>query len=49
MRRGEGKEDTYLTEAKLSLLLRAVDFPGGAGSKESACQCRRHKSHGFHP
>ena len=22
-------------------------FPGGAGSKESACQCRKCKSHGF--
>ena len=24
-------------------------FPGGASSKESACQCRRHKKHGFDP
>ena len=24
-------------------------FPGGAGSKEPACQCRRHKRHGFNP
>ena len=25
------------------------DFPGGASGKESACQCRRHKRHGFNP
>ena len=25
------------------------DFPGGASGKESACQCRRHKRHGFDP
>ena len=24
-------------------------FPGGAGSKELTCQCRRHKGHGFNP
>jgi len=24
-------------------------FPGGAGGKESACQCRRHKRCGFDP
>ena len=23
-------------------------FPGGTSGKESACQCRRHKRHGFH-
>ena len=23
-----------------------MDFPGGAGGKEPACQCRRHKSGG---
>ena len=23
------------------------DFPGGASGKEPACQCRRHKRHGF--
>ena len=26
-----------------------VGFPGGASGKESACQCRRHKRHGFNP
>ena len=25
------------------------DFPRGARGKESACQCRRHKRHGFYP
>ena len=25
------------------------DFPGGASGKESSCQCRRHKRHGFDP
>ena len=24
-------------------------FPGGANGKEPACQCRRHKRHGFNP
>ena len=24
-------------------------FPGGASGKEFACQCRRHKRHGFKP
>ena len=24
-------------------------FPGGAGGKEPACQCKKHKRHGFHP
>ena len=24
-------------------------FPGGASGKEPACQCRRHKRHGFNP
>ena len=26
-----------------------VGFPGGASPKEPACQCRRHKRHGFDP
>ena len=26
-----------------------LGFPGGAGGKESACQCRRHKGCGFNP
>ena len=24
-------------------------FPGGDGVKDPACQCRRHKRHGFYP
>ena len=24
-------------------------FPGGSSGKEPACQCRRHKRHGFDP
>ena len=24
-------------------------FPGGPSGREPACQCRRHKRHGFHP
>ena len=26
-----------------------MGFPGGASSKESTCQCRRHKRHRFNP
>ena len=26
-----------------------LSFPGGANGKEPACQCRRHKRHGFSP
>ena len=26
-----------------------LGFPGGASGKEPACQCRRHKKHGFNP
>ena len=26
-----------------------MGFPGGASGKEAACQCRRHKRHGFNP
>ena len=26
-----------------------MGFPGGASGKESACQCRRNKGHGFNP
>ena len=26
-----------------------LGFPGGASGKEPACQCRRHKRHGFDP
>ena len=33
----------------LSFLSPAVGFPNGASGKEHACQCRRHKRHGFDP
>ena len=26
-----------------------MGFPGGASGRESICQCRRHKRHGFNP
>ena len=26
-----------------------MSFPGGTSGKEPACQCRRHKRHGFYP
>ena len=28
---------------------KAYGFPGGTRGKEPACQCRRHKRHGFNP
>ena len=37
---------------KLSFLLTVPQdrgFPGGASGKESLCQCRSHRRHGFHP
>ena len=30
-------------------IIEHVENPGGAAGKESACQCRRHKRHGFDP
>ena len=32
-----------------SYLQNVWGFPGGAGGKEPACKCRRHKRRGFHP
>ena len=32
-----------------SYLQNSLGFPGGASGKESSCQCRRHKRHGFNP
>ena len=29
--------------------LEFAGFPGGTSGKEPACQCRKHKKHGFHP
>ena len=31
----------------LSLVIMIMNFPGGAGGKESTCQCRRHKRYRF--
>ena len=33
----------------LNAVKESLGFPGGAGGKESACQCRRCKSLGFYP
>ena len=30
-------------------LFQSTGFPGGTSDKESICQCRRHKRHGFNP
>ena len=34
---------------ELDLRQEIESFPGGASGKESACQCRRHKTCGFDP
>ena len=36
------RTDTSITSLSLC-------FPGGTSGKEPACQCRRHKRHGFSP
>ena len=41
--------DIGICENSLSNFNMRVDFPGDASGKESACQRRRHKRHGFHP
>ena len=33
----------------LSLVIMIMNFPGGAGGKESTCKCRRHKRYQFDP
>ena len=33
----------------LGIDMYTLGFVGGSDGKESACQCRRHKSHGFDP
>ena len=35
--------------SKLGCIVPLPGFPGGASSKEPACQCRRWKRHGFDP
>ena len=40
----------YFTYSSLYLLVPYPKrFPGGASDREPACQCRRHKRHGFDP
>ena len=33
----------------IQVLFGEQSFLGGPGGKESACQCRKHKTHGFNP
>ena len=33
----------------MQILHITLGFPGGPNGNEPACQCRRHKRHGFHP
>ena len=42
-------EDFLRKEMREKKCSRAFYFPGGARSKEPACQCRRHERHRFHP
>ena len=39
----------YWFLTKLEIGITILGFPGGTGGKESTCQCRRHKRHGFSP
>ena len=41
-------KDFYLQSIGMEFR-RKEGFPGGTNGKEPACQCRRWKSHGFHP
>ena len=34
---------------RITCLNNTEEFPGGASGGEPACQCRRHKGHGFDP
>ena len=36
-------------KAEKILVYKLVGLPGWLSGKESACQCRIHKTHGFHP
>ena len=44
-----GKEKDRPYELDLGLMKDRENFLGGAHGKEPACQCRRHKRHGFDP
>ena len=37
------------TTAEVDIPSLNLFIPGGASGNEPACQCRRHKRHGFHP
>ena len=39
----------YTSDKRLRNLYNSMGFPGGVNSKESSCQCRRHKGCGFNP
>ena len=41
---GERDKDKYRRDLKANS---KMGFPGGASGKESSCQCRRSKRHGF--
>ena len=44
-----GAGSNYPTSYHFPVSIAPVGFPGGASSKEPACQCRRHKRRGFDP
>ena len=49
-RRDQGQTSGESGEAARAKILRRHSlFPGGAGGKEHACWCRRHKRRGFDP
>ena len=36
-------------DPRISIFSNPTGFPGGTSGKESTCQCKTCKSHGFHP
>ena len=40
---------TLKLEENMRMAIAKGGFPGGAGGKEPACQCRRHRRHRFYP
>ena len=49
MRVMQGKDVCQAGSTELTLFLVLRGFPGDAGGRESACQCRRRKRHRFDP
>ena len=45
----QGKDVCQAGSTELTLFWVLRGFPGDAGGRESACQCRRRKRHGFDP